>query len=422
MRLHRIVYVAILITASLTGAWSQETGNSSYAFVNGKWFDGRTFVDRPFYSVSGLLHPNRPYKLDREIDLHGGYVIPACAEAHNHNATADNEAAVDRYLDSGILYVKNPANLPGVREGGRINRSNGIDVVFSNGVLTSSGGHPIGLWKRNVERGAMKPEDGEGSFFYTVDSLGDLEQKWPKVLATKPNFIKIILVYSEEFDQRKNNDKYFSRRGLDPQLIRPIVDRAHRVRLTVSAHVESATDFHHAVQAGVDEINHMPGFWPSDEAIAAADFTRYRISDADATTAGRKHIRVVTTLGEALDTIRSKPAPGMEQLLSVYRDNLAVLRKHRVTLLIGSDQFRRSARDEALSLAREKLFTNDQLLRSWCVATPLAIFPKRRVGELKDGYEANFVVLGHDPLLDFTAVQDVRLVFKKGEQIGPTAK
>src|SRR5689334_12564522 len=110
MRLQRVLYVAVLITALLGGAWSQETGNASYAFVNGKWFDGKSFVERPFYSVYGLLHPNRPYKVDREIDLQGGYVIPACGEAHNHNATADNEAAVDRYLASGILYVKNPAN------------------------------------------------------------------------------------------------------------------------------------------------------------------------------------------------------------------------------------------------------------------------------------------------------------------------
>src|ERR1051325_5611532 len=203
MRLDRIIAVAVLVAVATGGGWAQEHGNASYSFVNGRWFDGKTFVERPFYSVYGLLHPNRPHTVDREIDLKGGYVIPACGEAHNHNATGDNDPAIDNYLASGTLYVKNPGNLPGLREGDRINHPQGIDVIFSNGLFTAPGGHPIGLWKRNVERGAMKPEDGEGAFYWTIDSAADLERKWPKFLESKPDFVKIILVYSEEFDKRK---------------------------------------------------------------------------------------------------------------------------------------------------------------------------------------------------------------------------
>lgn len=88
-------------------------------------------------------------------------------------------------------------------------------MIFSNGVLTSPGGHPLALVQRDIERGAMTPQDGEGGFYYTIASPADLDQKWPMLLATKPDFIKTILAYSEEFEQRKADPKYFSRRGLD---------------------------------------------------------------------------------------------------------------------------------------------------------------------------------------------------------------
>jgi hypothetical protein len=86
-----------------------------------------------------------------------------------------------------------------------------VDVIFSNGLLTAPGGHPLSLVQSNIERGSVKPEDGEGAFYYTLAKPQDLEQKWPRLLATKPDFLKAVLVYSEEFERRNNDPKYFSR-------------------------------------------------------------------------------------------------------------------------------------------------------------------------------------------------------------------
>src|SRR5207249_5838999 len=49
-------------------------------------------------------------------------------------------------------------------------------------------------------------------------------------------------------------------KGLDPALLPEIVQKAHATGLRVSTHIENAADFHNALVAGVDEINHMPGF------------------------------------------------------------------------------------------------------------------------------------------------------------------
>ncbi len=423
----RFATVLALIAAFANSAAQQKTAQEKpaqgglriYAYENGHWFDGKGFsAAKTMYSVNGILHPNRPFKVDEEIDLKGMFVIPACGEAHNHNATGDNDRAIDSYLRSGILYVKNPSNLPQVREGPRINSATGIDVVFSNGSLTSPGGHPLGLVKRNIDRGVMKPEDGEGAFYHTIESLKDLDEKLPKLLPSRPDFVKTILVYSEEYEKRKNDDKYFSRRGLNPVLLRPIVERVHKAGLTVATHVESAADFHVAVEAGTDEINHMPGFWPTDEALAAHDFARYRISEADARAAGKRKIKVVTTLGEAIEELRkNKDSAARDGLLEVYRHNLNLLKKHSVPILIGSDEFRQNSQYEVLTLADAKLMSNLELIKSWCEVTPHAIFPKRRLGKLKDGYEANFVVLAEHPLNDLNAIKNVRMVFKAGEEL-----
>jgi len=85
------------------------------------------------------------------------------------------------------------------------------------------------------------------------------------IMAGAPDFIKGHLLYSEEFETRRNDPAYYGHRGLDPKVLRSIVDRAHADHLRVSCHIETAVDFRNALAAGVDEINHMPGYFPTPE-------------------------------------------------------------------------------------------------------------------------------------------------------------
>jgi len=420
MRTCAAIAVGALLAVAASAPPQETKGTRNYVFSNGQWFDGKQFKPKTFYSINGVLQTKHPSRIDREFDLQGMYVLPACGEAHNHNATSQHDWAIDDYIQKGILYVKNPSNMPRFRQHGRINTAAGIDVLFSNGSLTPSGGHPLVLLKKDIQRGALTEADGDGVYYFGIDSLADIQTKWPQILNGKPDFIKINLVYSEEFEKRKNDEKYFSRRGLNPSLVKPIVERAHQSGFSVSAHVESAMDFHHAVQAGVDEISHLPGFWLSEEALAKGDFSGYRIREADAREAGRRRIRVVTSLNGVFEYLNSKADPATrESGLKLLAQNLALLRANSVTILIGSDQFRRTSQAEALSLVESGLMTKQELLKAWCETTPRSIFPKRRIGRLQDGYEANFLILPGDPLREFSAVKDVRMVFKHGEQLIP---
>lgn len=401
-------------------AAGRQPSSKTYEFVNGNWFDGQSFRNRRFYSVNGVLTYKKPAAVDSVVELTGKYVIPPFGEAHNHNVEDPRriDELIRKYLQDGIFYVKNPNNLPKAKTSllGKINIPTSIDVVFANGGLTASGGHPLGVVKRNLERGAKSEDWAEGGFYFIIDELADLERKWEKILAGKPDFIKTYLLYSEEYAKRKRDEKYFAWKGLDPALLPEIVRRAHLAGLRVSTHVETATDFHNALIAGVDEIIHTPGFRPENDDWTKFDSSRFKISERDARLAARNRVTVVTTLVYAIDeALQKKEGESTNELRNLLVQNLRLLKKHNVHIAIGSDSYRQTSLTEALNLQKLGAFDNRTLLKMWCETTAAAIFPKRKIGRLKEGYEASFLVLNDNPLQNFANVQKIDKRFKQGE-------
>lgn len=390
------------------------------AFTNGKWLGAKGFVGGTWYVVDGRLTAHSPAHVDSTIDLKGGYVVPPFGEAHNHNldfsTPEGTDSLISRYLRLGIFYGKNPGNVPRSRTqlAGRINLPTGVDVSFANGLLTGTGGHPEGLYRRNLEHGGMTEADGDGGFLWLIDSLPDLDRKWSRIVAGRPDFIKTVLIHSEEFARRRSDPAFFDWKGLDPSLIPEIVRRAHQASLRVTAHVETAADFHNALAGGVDELAHMPGF-RGDEHGQLPDVHPFEITSEDARLAARRGVIVVTTLGGAA---RLHPA-GPDSLLRRRFDglnsrNLLLLHRAGVRLAIGSDNYRGDAAGEMRYLAGLRVLDNLTLLRLWSETTPRSIFPGRRVGCLLEGCEASFLVLGGDPTRDFSRVSDIRLRVKDG--------
>lgn len=413
--------VATLIGLTLGAkAEGQQTSLKTYEFINGQWFDGQNFSNKRFYSAGGVLTSKKPVRVDSVVDLTGKFVIPPFGEAHNHNV--ENPQNIDelirKYLQDGIFYIKNPNNLPNVKTSlsGKINIPTSIDVIFANGGLTVSGGHPLGVVRRNLERGANPKDWAEGGFYFIIDNLADLDRKWEKVLSGKPDFIKTYLQYSEEYEKRREDNAYFDWRGLNPVLLPEIVQRAHRVGLRVATHVETATDFHNALIAGVDEINHTPGFRPEKGDWKKYDASRFKISEPDARLTARNRVVVVTTLVSAIDhALGKKEGEPFNEIRDLLVQNLQLLRKHNVHIAIGSDSYRQTSLVEALNLHKLGAFDNRTLLKMWCEATATAIFPQRKIGRLKNGYEASFLVLNANPLQDFANVQKIDTRFKQGE-------
>ncbi|MBK7871249.1 MAG: amidohydrolase family protein [Saprospiraceae bacterium] len=395
--------------------------NAPYQIIelqNGYWFDGKGFTKRATtYILDGKFSSKATEKPDTLIDLAEKYVIPPFGEAHNHNieqgSILGEDVVIQQYLRLGVFYLKNPNILPRLRDGiaSKINTPESLDVIFATGGFTIFGGHPWAMMQRNIR---LNPNftiaDGEGAFYNTIESEAELDAKWDKFLATKPDFVKTYLLYSEEFEQRKADTTYNGWKGLNPELLKVIVKKAHTSGLRVSCHIETGMDFHYAVLAGVDEINHMPGFRPQN----GIPLSRYLIQEKDAVMAARKDITIVTTLERGVPNRNDYADSINRSIINLHKTNLKLLKNAGVTLAIGCDMYRGFTESEVNYLHYLQVFSNLELLKLWCENTPKAIFPKRKIATLKPGYEGSLLALEGNPSADFQNVKRISLRIKQG--------
>ena len=85
-----------------------------------------------------------------------------------------------------------------------------------------------------------------------------------------------------------------------------------------------------------------------------------------------------------------------------------------VRIAIGSDNYGNTSRSEALYLSDLGVFSNLELLKLWTENTLALVLPNRKVGLLREGYEASFLVLESDPLADFSSVLRINRRVKQG--------
>lgn len=385
--------------------------------INGRWFTGGGFQATTMYVVDGVLRGEAPEAVESVIDLSGGYVVPPFGEAHTHRPSSPEEAVDSAavFLDAGVFYVMNHGNLARYRDelGRQVNQPASIDALFANALIASPQSHGVDLWSRLVGRGAFPGigiEDLEGDAYVIIESEGDIGRRWPEILETRPDFIKIMVEYSEEYPSRHDDHQYFGRSGLDPILLEEIVALAHDAGLRVSAHIETGSDFHAVVTAGVDIVGHLPGYdIPVDE-----DLATYRVDPSDAALAAARKIIVVTTTQLSVDRADGDEVR-LERMQENQRHNLRLLAEAGVTIAVGSDQYSTNSVNEALNLASLEVFDNATLLNMLSSATPQAIFPGRRIGVLEDGAEASFLVLRRDPIDNLDHIRDITLRVKDGK-------
>ncbi len=195
-------------------------------------------------------------------------------------------------------------------------------------------------------------------------------------------------------------------KGLNPALLAGIVAKAHQNGLRVSTHVATATDFHHAVSAGVDEIAHLPSVGGP-------------IAAADAVLAARKKIVVDTTSLNSVPSLIRLNVVSQTQVRETVIANFKLLLKAGVTLAIGSDDPTDTSVKEVEFLQSLSVVDNLALLRMWSYTTPRGIFPGRQIGTLDEGFEASFVALDGDPVKDFGNVRRIKFRFKQGMLLAP---
>lgn len=407
-----LILASSQFTISGISRTANENPNSlSIELINGKWFNGNTFENKTVWVRNGILSfKNENSGSDTVIDLRDMYVIPPFAEAHNHNLESDYklEERISSYLDNGVFYVKHLSSMKKRIEPlmHNYNKPGGIDISLAHAPLTATGGHPIALRKRFLESGQFDGlfntlEEIESHGYFIIDDIDDLERKWDQVLSFEPDFIKVMLLFSEEYEKRKSDTTYFGNKGLNPELLPEIVKKAHQSDLRVSAHVETAYDFSVAVKAGVDEIAHLPEI----------DNVNL-ISQEDAILA-RENGTIVTTTVSLVTKKREEP--NYDELVKNISSNLKLLKEEGVKLAIGSDMYNDNSVSEFQFLYDLGIFSNLELLKMWSENSAMTTFPNRKIGHLKEGYEASFLVLSVNPLENMKEInKSIILKVKQG--------
>jgi hypothetical protein len=418
-----VVSFGMFLAACSAGGRAVQQGSSAYELVNGQWLNGDRFEARKMYVVAERLSTTRPSRIDSTVDLNGGYVVPPYGEAHNHWIEPDLVSTYNaRYLREGVFYVSDLGTAPFIhaRFDSMVPQPNGVDFRSAHQGWTGPGGHPIEVFDQLAAIGAFpRPSTPEAleEFLFVVETESEIDERWPKFLAGRPGMVKVFLASSDQYAQRRDDDSYGKHRGLDPALLPGLVRRAHSAGLPIAVHVETAADFHAAVLARVDWIAHLPYFEEERGGVAVPLVSL--ISEADAKLAAAQNIVVVPTIS----WVRAEHDDSVE-VNRIYRElvvpNLRMLKANGVTLVVGSDQFRKSSVVEAMALAETGVFTNAELLRLWTETTPRAIFPDRRIGRLQDGFEASFLVLEGDPLEDFAQSLRIRRSMKQGAWLAPS--
>jgi hypothetical protein len=315
----------------------------------------------------------------------------------------------------------------------QVNKPSSIDVAYADAGLTATLGHPIlsaevtanGYSWDSLEANwskLLRSHTAEGDVYFLIDNLDDLEKKWARIVASRPDIIKIYLLFTEQFEERRRSTTTMNDRGLDPALVPAIVERAHRSGLRVAAHVETAADFRVAVRAGVDMVAHLPGLAPKED----EDPLRYEIMDADAKLARKNGTSVVPTAWLAERLAAPKPwlsgaaaqanTAQLERAKQIQRRSLQTLMRHGVPIGIGPDFFE-NAVSEAMYLNRLSIFDERTLLVMWSQTTPQLIFPQRKIGRLSANYEASLLALSCNPLNDFACTRKITLRMKQGRVI-----
>lgn len=390
-----------------------QSAAKNYEYKNGQWYSGQEFVSGTWYVSNGLFTQKAPVQIDSVIDLEGHWVIPPIADAGCSNI-ADNRSAagmIKQYMDEGVFYLQILNNTQEGRKAVQpiLNQPNSPDASFTNGAITCSLGEPFLKYEGPVQD-VPNPADWAKSYdkiktsrkllgdaYWFVDNKTALNANWEKIIAQKPDVIMIYLL-----DAQVNGGK--ESKGLSIEMAKAIVKKAHKENLRVHAWVEIADDVRIGLKIGVDGFANLPGYnWDG-----SGDPAKFEISKEDLKKLAKKKIPVSTLLAHAQSAMTR---PAVKEFQSKMFNRLI---ENGVQLVVASNDPQRTIRSEVNYLNGLAKQNGANLLKILCENTAMSIFPNRKIGKIKEGYEASFLVLNDDPFANVLKIRSISFKVKNG--------
>ena len=365
-------------------------------------FDDQKWKERDFYMVDGAIRDEIEGIPSDTLDFAGKYITPGFADGHTHNLDRSwQKYLINQYLSEGTLYIQ---NLTSKSEGAAqfrkvLEEENALQVNYANWGFTSTVGHPflayepyaMGLrdaskWSELADSIRQSRLDLYNSYAF-VNEVSQLDSIWPRYLDTNPDITKIYY-----FNEEGISDKIMGAHGLRLDVAKAIIDSAHTAGLKVYAHIEDRHDFAKMVEAGVDGFAHMPGYgWNGD----ASTFEKYFLPDSLLHEAAKRGIVINPTA--ALASFRLEGAQ-LDTAAGFQYDLIRRYRKMHGNLIIGSDVFNSTASKTYEYYAKQFPMSDEALLSLISTETSMQIFPNSALGQIKEGFKADFLVFDEMPV------------------------
>ena len=385
----RIFYLYLVLVFCTGGCATKTAFPDIIVLVNGTLIDGSGSEPLPdvVVVIEGdlIIAVGAPSKINipagaRTIDVSGAFILPGFINAHVHDAfdkerlEAWAKAGVTTVRDEGLLLT---SSLLG-------NRLTWRDQLSSDP-----------RYARLVSAGSMiSPPDGYGQL--SVKSPENAREKVQDEISAGVDLIKISM-----------ESGYAGRSGLpllSDEELAAIIATAHAQGLLVSAHVTQATYLGNLIEAGVDDMAHIPyDFVPED--------TIQRLVAED--------IYVVPTL-TVLEAYRSL-AGGAMNLRSFIEAGVPIALGNDYTLVPqnGFDHFDQGMPMHEIERMSQAGMTPMQIIISATRNAAHVCGLEASLGTLEVGKVADILILNADPLQDIQALIQVRMVIHNGVVIFP---
>ena len=353
-------------------------------------------------------------KADRVIDAKGKTVMPGLINAHLHlfwnfydfpiKMPASNDAEAEAFINGELSQRLN----------GHL--SQGVTSILS----------PIDFWpyiyevRAKVEKGEIVgprvivagPVLIKSGDYYACSGLSGERLQWcndhVRLSIDTPEearaSVQKLVKYKSDvavFDGVTNQKE------LNKDVVKAIVDEAHKNNLNVLVHNSNAKDVNAILDAGVDAFIHPP--------TVTKD-----VDGSLLTRAGEKHIPLAITLGFLQRHMGLGYASEKDKNdYDIMRNNIQVMLKAGAQPLFTSDMPGIPPKEVIPTVTRVMKgegIDNKTILLS-ATSTAAKALGQKDLGTLEKGKIADIIMVDGDPLKDITALQRVDLVIKEGKVV-----
>lgn len=430
-----ILRSSIIILILLFGCGIKDN-NKAVLYSNGFVFNGKSFEQKDFIVKDGTFYFDKFIKVHEQEDLTGKYVIPPFGDAHTHNFDdlEQFDSIYNAYVDEGTFYVQVLTNHYSsyLKIKDSLNKPGKIDAAFAHGGITSTGGHPHALYEtRSLGMGwraMLLPENQEkirnsrneaNDAYYLMDDVEDIEKHWSEIDFKEPSILKI---YISDFEKRPSEIEAgnVGTYGLTKEVAKAVIDKAKKTNLIVYAHIETVDDFTWALNNGVTHFAHMPGYGGG---YGKKDLTQYIIPNSTLQKASKAGVVITPTVSFAKYYAQAWNGKEMavdstllKEKQEFLRNQLQRMHSAGINIALGADQNGSTLMEEVKDLMALNAFNNEKLL-DIILGTPRHIFPNRKIGHIREGYEGSFLVLENNPLEEISSIFRIVKKVKNGKEI-----